>query len=119
MFACSRRQGNGGLTDSCIGVKSKGGISNGFVVVVCRSCKDPACAKACPYDALKRSKGGGVRLISDKCIGCGACRSACVIGAVYWNEEENKPDICVQCGICVKYCPHGVLEIKKKTGGKG
>ncbi len=114
MFACSRRSGNGGLTNSCIGVRSKGGISSGFIVVVCRSCLEPPCAKACPYDALKVAEGGGVRLLPDKCIGCGACREACVLGAVFWNEEDNKPQICVQCGSCVKYCPHDVIELVKK-----
>lgn len=118
MFACSRRQGDGGLTNSSIGVRSKGGISNGFIVVVCRSCEDPPCAKACPYNALKKHKGGGVRLIPDKCIGCGACRDACVLGAVFWNEEDNKPQICIQCGICAKYCPHGVLELRKEPRGE-
>jgi carbon-monoxide dehydrogenase iron sulfur subunit len=115
MFACSRRKGDGGLTNSCIYVRSKGGISNGFIVIVCRSCQDPPCARACPHGALKVAKGGGVRLIPDKCIGCGACKAACVIDAVFWNEEENKPQICVQCGTCVKYCPHSVLELKKIT----
>lgn len=117
MFACSRRQGDGGLTNSCIGVRSKGGISNGFIVVVCRSCQDPPCARACPYGALQITAGHGVRLNADKCIGCGRCRSACIIGAVFWNQEQKKPQICIQCGICVKYCPHGVLELKKDARG--
>jgi Fe-S-cluster-containing dehydrogenase component len=62
-------------------------------------------------------EGGGVRLDSSKCIGCGLCKEACVIEAVFWNEEQNKPAICVQCGYCVDYCPYEVLELKKDKKG--
>jgi len=116
MFACSRRNGIGGLSNSCIGVKSAGGMSKGFTVIVCRSCKNPPCARACPVDALEMRPEGGVRLKAEKCIGCGNCRNACILKAVFWNNETQKPLICVQCGICAKYCPHGVLELRKDAG---
>jgi Fe-S-cluster-containing dehydrogenase component len=110
MFACVRRQGRAGLSETCIGVRSAGGMEKGFVVIVCRACADPPCARVCPVDALMVRDGGGVRLDSAKCIGCGYCRDACLIGAVFWDDEVNKPMICVHCGYCVKYCPHGVLK---------
>ncbi len=115
MFACSRRGGEAGLSNSCIGVKSAGGMSKGFQVVVCRSCADPPCVRACPVDALSARPGGGVRLKAERCIGCGACRQACIIGAVFWNAEKQKPLICVQCGTCAKYCPHAVLALEKEV----
>ena len=60
MFACARRFGEGGLANSCIGVRSAGGVRKGFVVVVCRACQDPPCARVCPTDALKvRENGDG------------------------------------------------------------
>ena len=114
MFACSRRAGEFGLSASCIGVRSDGGMERGFVVVVCRACEDPPCARACPVDALVRREGGGVRLDESKCIGCVHCREACVLGAVYWDDEIQKPMICIHCGYCVKYCPHGVLEVETR-----
>ena len=113
MFACSRRSGVAGLSNSCIGVKSAGGMSKGFTVIVCRSCKNAPCARACPVDALEMRPEGGVRLKAEKCIGCGNCKGACILHAVYWNAETQKPLICIQCGVCAKYCPHGVLELKK------
>jgi len=113
MFACSRRFGEGGLDKSHIWVRSIGGVENGFRVIVCRACSDPPCAKVCPTDALKVREGGGVILIPSKCIGCGNCRDACVLGAVFWDEENNKPMICVHCGVCTEYCPHGVIALEE------
>ncbi|MBA7643706.1 Tetrathionate reductase subunit B [subsurface metagenome] len=117
MFACSRRQGEAGVARTSIGVRSVGGMERGFVVVVCRACDDPPCAKVCPTDALKPRKGGGVRFDITKCTGCGYCREACLIGCVFWDDEINKPMICVHCGYCVQFCPHGVLRLEKREGG--
>lgn len=113
MFACVRSQGNAGLAGTCIEVKSIGGMERGFTVIVCRACADPPCAKVCPTDALSVRKGGGVTLDKSKCIGCGNCRDACIIGAVSWDDETNKPTICIHCGYCVPFCPHGVLRLDK------
>lgn len=113
MFACTRRLGQGGLGGSCIGVRSAGGIRRGFVVVVCRACPDPPCARVCPTDALERREGGGVRLKSELCIGCGNCSQACPFRAVFWDAVQNKPQICVYCGYCAGYCPYGVIGLEE------
>lgn len=120
MFACTRRMGRGGLAASRIGVRSAGGMRKGFVVVVCRACDDPPCARVCPTDALSARDGGGVRFRSELCIGCGNCRSACPFGAAFWDDEESKPLICVYCGVCAGYCPYDVLaleEIERRDDG--
>lgn len=113
MFACARRLGQGGLEGSCIGVHSAGGMRNGFVVVVCRACSDPPCARVCPTDALVPRDGGGVRLHHRDCIGCGNCVEACPFGAVFWDPAQNKPQICVYCGFCAPYCPYDVIELEE------
>ena len=118
MFACARRQNQGGLARSCIGVRSQGGMSHGFVVVVCRACGDPPCAKVCPVGALSARPGGGVTVDESACIGCGNCVDACIVNAVYWDDEINKPMICIHCGYCAQYCPHGVLTLEKEMGGE-
>ena len=78
------------------------------------ACDDPPCARVCPVEALSLRDAGGVLLDEDRCIGCGHCREACMIGAVFWDAEINKPMICMHCGICAKYCPHGVLVLEKR-----
>jgi len=115
MFACARRHGQGGLAASCIGVKSAGGMRNGFTVVVCRACFDPPCARACPEDALVvRGEQGGVTLLPDRCLGCGCCVPACPYGAVFWDDTLNKPQICDGCGYSPSFCPHGVLAAERR-----
>lgn len=114
MFACHRRKEGSGLGKSAIFVRSRGGMSRGFSIIVCRGCEEPPCAAVCPVDALKARKGGGVLVLNHKCIGCGLCSEACTVGAVFWDEEKNKPIICNHCGYCVQYCPHGVIAIIKE-----
>ena len=116
MFACARRTGHGGLAGSCIGVRSAGGMRKGFTVVVCRACPDPPCSRACPVDALPVRPGGGVRLKTELCIGCGACVPACPFGAVFWDGAANKPLICVYCGYCAGYCPYDVIALDDLEG---
>lgn len=111
MFACSRRFPDAGLSKAAIHVRSVGGFERGFVVIVCRACPDPPCAKVCPTNALIRRKGGGVILNASACIGCGNCVEACPFGAIQWDVSLNKPVICAHCGYCVDYCPHGVLAL--------
>ncbi|MBN1454914.1 MAG: 4Fe-4S binding protein [Methanomicrobia archaeon] len=109
MFACSRRVGRGGMNKSAINVRSAGGIERGFMITVCRACKNPPCAKVCPTGALREREGGGIKLDEDKCIGCGNCVDACILGAIFWDDEKNKPIVCKYCGKCAEYCVHDVI----------
>ncbi|MGA1845944.1 4Fe-4S binding protein [Deferribacter abyssi] len=113
MFACSRKNNEAGLSKTSLMVKSVGGIKNGFVIIVCRACEDPSCVKVCPTNALTKREKGGVFVENSKCIGCRYCLDACPIGAVFWDDEINKPMICSHCGYCVNFCPHGVLKMEK------
>jgi Fe-S-cluster-containing hydrogenase component 2 len=78
---------------------------------------DPPCARACPEDALVFRKGGGVLLKTERCTGCGTCVKACIVDAVFWDDDNNKPLICWHCGFCAKHCPYGVIGLVKSEGG--
>jgi Fe-S-cluster-containing dehydrogenase component len=118
MFACNRRFGEAGIEKSAIYVNSLGGFEHGFVVKVCRACKDPPCARVCPTEALTVREGGGVRVNPAKCIGCKNCVRACILGAVGWDESTNKPNICIYCGICANYCPYDVIKLTEIGGNE-
>ena len=114
MMACSRRRGYISISKSAITVRTHGGLERGFVVIACHGCVDedvPACARACPTGALTRRPGGGVKLDEEVCTGCGECVKACIIGAITWDSDREKPIICEHCGYCANYCPHGILKL--------
>ena len=97
-------------------VRTSGGLQGKFVSVVCLACKDErACAEACPSGALEKRPGGGVILKKERCIGCRKCESACIVSAVHFDEDENKPIICKHCGVCARFCPHECLEMEETT----
>lgn len=104
---------NHSISKSAIRVRTTGGLQGKFVADVCIACKDErACAEACPSGALEKRKGGGVILHPDKCIGCRKCEKACIVGAVHFDEYEEKPIICKHCGACARMCPHECLKME-------
>lgn len=92
----------------------------------CRHCDRPACAEACPKDAIVKREDGIVMRYPFRCIGCTSCAIACPFGAI--NEEllRNviaKCDLCylrLEDGLepaCVTTCPSGALtfEVPEET----
>jgi uncharacterized Fe-S center protein len=53
---------------------------------VCTNCL--TCLDYCPEDAIEEEESG-VRIISEKCIGCGECLVVCSVGAVKMRWDED------------------------------
>lgn len=105
---------NHSISKSSIKVKTSGGLRGKFISTVCLACNDErACAEACPSGALEKRPGGGVIFKKDKCTGCKKCVDACIVGAVNFDEDTDKPIICKHCGVCAKFCPHECLRMEE------
>ncbi len=82
---------------------------------VCLFCSDPPCAEACPTEALVPLPTGGVRVISENCIGCLKCNEVCPNHVIRVTEDPI-PLVCDLCGgdpSCVKACPMQALSFEK------
>lgn len=107
-----------------------------FLSASCYHCAQPACAAACPAEAIaKRKEDGVVAVDPAKCLGkdeCDLCRSACPYGAPQFGAETNgKIQMCSFCPdrlaegkqpICVAACPMRAMDagdvesLKRKYG---
>lgn len=57
----------------------------------CIDIKDKGCVDVCPVDCIHGDADSPQLYINpDECIWCGACESACPVGAIY--EETALPD---------------------------
>ena len=81
---------------------------------VCRLCRRPPCADACPTGALNRDEAlGAVRLRPELCIGCWSCVDACPFGMADLHLGTGLANICDLCGgdpACVNRCaPRAII----------
>ncbi|MCF6465145.1 electron transfer flavoprotein subunit alpha [Clostridium sp. Cult2] len=60
-----------------------------------------------------------VKVLVDKCIGCGVCVSACPFEAIDMVDDKAFiTDKCTACGACIEQCPVGAIE-KEETKKQG
>ena len=112
MIACAAaNRADHSIEKSAIRIHTSGGMSTGFVAAVCRGCTQPACAEACPAEALARREGGGVTLDPERCYGCRKCVAACSVRAVGFDKDAKKPIICSHCGVCTTFCTHDCIRM--------
>ncbi|HOA46619.1 MAG TPA: 4Fe-4S binding protein [Paludibacteraceae bacterium] len=49
-------------------------------------------------------------VITDDCVACGSCLSACPLEAISEGEIYSiDPDICSDCGACAEVCPSDAI----------
>ena len=95
------------------------------VPVVCMHCEDPACAAACPTDAIKKTEDGVVQsALQSRCIGCSNCVLACPFGVPQVFPEIDQMMKCDMCydrtsaglrPMCATVCPSGALFFGTRT----
>lgn len=114
MLVCSAvNRKNHSISKSAIKIRTAGGLQGKMVADVCQACTgERACAEACPSGALENRPGGGVIFKSERCICCRRCEKACIVSAIFYDEDEHKPIICKHCGVCTRFCPHNCLSME-------
>ena len=96
-----------------------------YVSLSCNHCREPACAEACPVEAITKREADGVMAVDrEECLGgddCGRdCLEACPYDVPQFGEEENpKMQMCTFCQdrpdenkqpACVEACPMRALD---------
>jgi carbon-monoxide dehydrogenase iron sulfur subunit len=75
--------------------------------VTCRHCDEPACAEACPVEAMLRDGRTGAMVIDEEaCTQCHECVEACPYGAINVAPDDAvlKCDLCGGEPVCVRFC---------------
>lgn len=91
------------------------------VSVSCNHCEKPACAEACPEEAIYKREADGVVLVdAEKCTECRVCEDACPYGAIQFRSDDGavaeKCNFCIdrlentEVPICVGACPMRALD---------
>jgi anaerobic selenocysteine-containing dehydrogenase/Fe-S-cluster-containing dehydrogenase component len=88
-----------------------------YLSTSCNHCDDAPCHAVCPTGATVKSPEGPVLTDDDKCIGCGACVTACKYNQRFLTELPGggyKAEKCTLCQdrlargeepVCVALCP--------------
>jgi len=69
---------------------------------------------ACPIpEAMKKKGKTGAIVVTDKCIGCGECVTACPYGVIFVDtflQKAIKCDLCDGKPQCVEHCNYEALK---------
>ncbi|MFC1717597.1 4Fe-4S dicluster domain-containing protein [Candidatus Poribacteria bacterium] len=106
-IACKDRSGLPDDLDFLSVEEHEGGIypepTLHYRVIHCFHCAQPACAAACPVEAISKEEDGLVVINADECTGCGECITACPFDAIVMLSE----DIAAKCDSCADEVARG------------
>ncbi|HWQ50899.1 MAG TPA: 4Fe-4S dicluster domain-containing protein [Terriglobales bacterium] len=85
-------------------------VCGGYYSGACNHCKEPACVNICPTGAMYKTEDGLTLHDDARCIGCGACATACPYGAPALHPRYGVAVKCDACRdrlapACVAACP--------------
>jgi len=63
-------------------------VTRVYIPLICNHCEDPPCERVCPTGATYTTEDGIVLVDENKCIGCGACHTACPYKNRYILSKE-------------------------------
>ncbi len=93
-------------------------VKNASLSLACLHCVEPACAAACPEDAISKNETDGLVVVDETiCNGCGICADACAFEVPQFGEYGimQKCDLCCDQQLgdtappCVDTCPNEAL----------
>lgn len=70
----------------------------------CLHCDQPACAAACPNEAMNKQADGIVLRSHFKCVGCSSCAIACPFGVI---QPDLSKHLVPKCDLCIDLLPTG------------
>jgi Fe-S-cluster-containing hydrogenase component 2 len=84
-----------------------------YLPFTCLQCEKPACASACPVEAITRREDTGAMVVdAERCIGCGMCQVSCPFGAACVDRGTrvaSKCDLCDGSPRCAEICPASAI----------
>jgi Fe-S-cluster-containing dehydrogenase component len=97
-----------------------------YVKRQCMHCVAPACASACPVQAMVKLPTGPVVYDASRCMGCRYCMIGCPFDVPKYEYESNAPRVrkCTFCAkrqaegklpACAEVCPSGALTFGKRS----
>jgi CRP-like cAMP-binding protein/Fe-S-cluster-containing hydrogenase component 2 len=83
--ACGRRHGYSRI--------ERRGLQMGNLLfpTACRHCEDPVCL-LCSVNGIVRKPDGEISIVTESCIGCGACAERCPYGNIQMHERHKQPE---------------------------
>jgi Fe-S-cluster-containing hydrogenase component 2 len=66
-------------------------MGNLLFPTACRHCEDPVCL-LCSVNGIVRKPDGEISIVTESCIGCGACAERCPYGNIQMHERHKQPE---------------------------